>query len=223
MLEENSEVKQEIKRIVNNFTEANGLKKIADILFERPKEKDEEWARYRGNYDRKEHKIYISLKRESRALIFLTLAHELAHVLSPSDIFHKYWFWDIMDKITLPFVKKNLQSEEDRVNLEKLESPTTNEDGDWVEVYLKPRKGKIYFPVEEEKMDQTWKLIRKEALSGRLGTGAFGMTAKKKNETNRKKYTIVIYSKDIQDKKDIARILERLLELGFSDFTVREV
>jgi hypothetical protein len=35
-----------------------------------------------------------------------------------------------MDKITLPFVKGSLLLEEDRINLEKLESPTTNEDGE---------------------------------------------------------------------------------------------
>jgi len=58
-----------------------------------------------------------------------------------------------MDKITLPFVKRNLSSEEDRVNLEKLENPTTNEDGNWIEAYLEPRKGKIYFFVEEKEID----------------------------------------------------------------------
>jgi len=107
-----------------------------------------------------------------------------------------------MDKITLPFVKDNLQLEEDKINLEKLANPTTNEEGEWVEVYLEPKKGKIYFFVEEESVNQAWKLIREETL-------------------DRKKHQISIYSKDIQDKKDIARILERLLELGFNDFTVK--
>ena len=57
MLEENkAEIKLEIERIIDKFTEENGLNKIG-ILFEKPKEKDEEWVRHRGNYNRKEHKI----------------------------------------------------------------------------------------------------------------------------------------------------------------------
>jgi hypothetical protein len=220
VLEENkTEIESEVKRLVDKFTEENNLNKIG-ILFEKPKKKNGEWKELRGYYDRKEHKIYISIERDTKALIFLTLAHELAHVLSPSDILHKYWFWDIMDKITLPFVKKNLSLEEDRTNLEKLENPTTNEDGNWVEVYLEPREGKIYFFVEKEEIDQVWKLIREETLRGKLGTEACATTTKGKEDS--KKHQISIYSKDIQDKKDIARILERLLELGFSDFTVKE-
>jgi hypothetical protein len=86
-------------------------------------------------------------------------------------------------------------------------------------VYLEPKKGKIYFFVEKENINQVWRLIREETLSGNLGISTYATT--KKGGDNNKKHQISIYSKDAQDKKDIARILERLLELGFSDFYIK--
>jgi Zn-dependent peptidase ImmA (M78 family) len=85
----NLEIKLEIERIVNKFIEENNLDKIS-VIFKEPKEKETEWKKNRGHYDRKNRIIYIKLERDTKALIFQTVAHELAHVLSPSDINHKY-------------------------------------------------------------------------------------------------------------------------------------
>ena len=125
MIETNIEL--EIQRIADKFTEERKLNKIL-IFFQHPKESTKkERKKCRGYYDRKENKIYISLERAANSLIFRTLAHELTHVLSPIDINHKALFWQLMNEQTLPFVKKNLQSEEEKINLERLVNPSTNE------------------------------------------------------------------------------------------------
>jgi len=79
-----------------------------------------------------------------------------------------------MDEETLPFIRENLQLEEDRINLEKLENPITNEDEEEIEIYLEPKrkKGKIYSFIEEKKINQIWKTIREETLNNKLGTKA---------------------------------------------------
>jgi hypothetical protein len=145
------------------------------------------------------------------------VAHELTHVLSSKGTYHKALFWNTMNEKTLPFVKENISSLEERNNLDKLASPLTNEDEEWDRVYLESKKGLIYIFFDKEKIYQSWKLIREETIKGNLGTSASVRTI----QNNKKEYHQVnIYFEDVQNKKDIARILERLLELGFSDFKI---
>lgn len=210
-------IELEIERIVDKFTEENKLNKIS-LLFKEPEGKEEEWKKNRGHYDREKNTIYIKLEKRSNAMIFRTLAHELAHVLSTKEISHKAPFWKKMDEQTLPFVKKNLQLEEERINLEKLANPLTNEDEKWDSVYLEPKRGKIYFFITKENLPQSWKLVREETIKGNLGIEAKVRTGK---DSNDEKHQINIYFKDIQDKKDTDRILEKLLELGFNAFCVK--
>jgi hypothetical protein len=52
-------IKLEIERIINKFTEENKLDKIS-VVFKEPKEKETEWRKNRGHYDRKNRIIYIN-------------------------------------------------------------------------------------------------------------------------------------------------------------------
>lgn len=175
LMSEENKIELEIERIINKFVEENKLSEIK-VSFQEPENLNEEWKKFRGLYDRKTRTIFIKLEGENKtkALIFRTLAHELAHSLASKDTFHSSLFWNLMDEETLPFIRENLQLEEDRINLEKLENPITNEDEEEIEIYLEPKrkKGKIYSFIEEKKINQIWKTIREETLNNKLGTKA---------------------------------------------------
>jgi hypothetical protein len=77
------------------------------------------------------HRLYINPVRDSRSLIFHTLAHELAHTWQQEverekySGKHNFSFWQTLDDYTLPFVLDNL-SKEDKEGLTNLLNPTTN-------------------------------------------------------------------------------------------------
>ena len=79
------------------------------------------------------YRLYINSNRDSRALIFRTLAHELAHAWQQEvegkrySGKHNLAFWQTLDDYTLPFVLESL-SREDREGLLNLLNPTTNQD-----------------------------------------------------------------------------------------------
>jgi hypothetical protein len=68
----------EVKRLARAFAEAQQIK--IEVFFTRPpgSKYNDEWYRHRGFCDRVVkglYRIYIRLERNSRALIFRTLAH----------------------------------------------------------------------------------------------------------------------------------------------------
>lgn len=77
----NINIELEIKRIARVFAEKQNLK--IEVFFKpEGKKYQAEWFMHNGFHDGKTpglHKLYIKLERNSRALIFRSLAHELAH------------------------------------------------------------------------------------------------------------------------------------------------
>jgi hypothetical protein len=186
-------IELEIEKIANLFAEARNLKikvffgKMGDRNFPR-NTKDPRKGFCSANKVLGRYEIYIRLDRNSRALIFKTLAHELAHVWKRELEKEKYakghdtLFWKIMDEQTFPFVEENL-SEIDRTNLLKLLNPTTNfdEDIDWV--FLDNKERRIIFSIGKENIDRAWKIVRGETIKGQLSAKVVVSTAKKdKNE-----------------------------------------
>lgn len=120
-------IELEIEKIVQLFAKGKNLKikiffgTLGDKNF--PKETNDHPKTKRGfcnsNKTLGRYEIYIRLDRSSRALIFQTLAHELAHVQKRDlekenyAVKHDALFWKIMDEETFPFVRDNLQSEKD--------------------------------------------------------------------------------------------------------------
>lgn len=212
-------IELEIERIANLFAEARNLK--IKVFFGKRGDKNFPW---RTNDPRKgfctsdkilgRYEIYIRIDRNSRALIFKTLAHELAHAWKRELEKEKYvkahdtLFWKIMDELTFPFVEENL-SEVDRVNLLKLLNPTTNfdEDIDWI--YLDDKERRITFLIGKENIDRAWKLVRKEAIKGNLSAKVAVSTAKKNN----KEYKITIYAREGEN---ISFLVEKLQNLGLN-------
>lgn len=211
-------IELEVERIAKLFAEARNLKikvffgKMGDKNFpwktKDPRRGFSSWNKTLSRYE-----VYIRLDRNSRALIFQTLAHELAHVWKMEIEKEKYLkghdssFWKIMDEQTFPFVEESLQSEADRVNLLKLLNPTTNLDEDIDQVYLDNKESKISFTISKENIDRAWKIIRGETMRGNLTARAHVSTAKQ----NRDKYKIIIYARE---REDIAFLVARLQELG---------
>src|SRR6266508_4349121 len=105
------------------------------------------------------HQLYLNLTRNSRALIFRTLAHELAHAWQQEQERKQYskkhnlTFWKTLDDYTLPFVLENL-SKEDRESLLNLLTPTTNQDEENDRVYLEVEESIISIPVEPENINE---------------------------------------------------------------------
>jgi hypothetical protein len=87
-------IELEIKRISRLFAEKQKTK--IEVFFHRPPgtKYNDEWFLHNGFRDGKTmpglHKIYIKLERNSRALVFRTLAHELAHAWQHEQEGKKY-------------------------------------------------------------------------------------------------------------------------------------
>jgi len=73
----------------------------------------------------------------------------------------------------------------------------------------------IYFPIEQENINQQWKIIRQETIQGNLGTKACVSTKR----TSQDKYRLWIYFNDREG--EVARIIEKLGELGIDETEVR--
>lgn len=210
-------IELEVERIAQLFAQARNLKikvyfgKMGDRNFPRrisePPRGFCSSDKVLGRYE-----IYIRIDRNSRALIFQTLAHELAHAwkreLEGKNylVKHNILFWKIMDEETFPFVEENL-SEVDRTNLVKLLNPTTNfgEDIDWV--YLDNKETKLIFLFGKESIDRAWKLVRKEAVKGNLSAKVTVSTARK----NKDEYKIIIY---VYEGEEASFLVKKLQNLG---------
>lgn len=220
-------IELEIKRVANLFAEKQNMK--INMSFNRPEGEDynDEWFRHSGFHDGTStpglHKIYIRPERNSRALKFRTLSHELAHVLQQEiegkqySRKHDKLFWQTMDEITLPFVKDNLQSEEDKTALSNLLDPATNEDESWDWAYFESKEGKIQLSVRKENINWAWKAIRQEIIKARLRKSAYVSTSK----ISQGKHWINIYTHNNWDKERIAWIVERLMQLGFNETEIK--
>jgi hypothetical protein len=211
----------EIKKLARLFAEKQKIK--VEVFFHRPPESkfNDEWYRHRGFCDSRTvpglHQIYINLKRDTWALIFRTLAHELAHAWQwevGKNRKHNLSFWQTLDDYTLPFVLDNL-SKEDREGLLNLLNPTTNQDeeNDWV--HWEAEEKIISFSVERENINEQWKAIRQETMKGNLGFKTYVSTKK----TSHDKYRILIYFNESEG--EVARIMERLGELGVDETEVK--
>jgi hypothetical protein len=211
-------IELEVERIVQLFAQARSLK--IKVYFGRTGDRNFP----QGTNDPRKgfcflekvldrYEVYIRLDRNSRALIFQTLAHELAHAWQmeiekeKKERWHNPLFWKIMDEKTFPFVEENL-SEIDRANLVKLLNPTTNfgEDIDWV--YLDDKESKIVYLIEKENIDRAWRLVRGEAIKGNLSAKVTVSTAKR----NKDKYKIVVYARK---EEDASLLTEKLQSRGF--------
>jgi len=156
--------------------------------------------------------IYI-LSDLTRAVTFRTLAHEFSHVLT-QGFRHLTLFWETFDKITLPFVIDNLNSSEDKDRLIALLKPSTNNEEEVKDrILLEPRKGRLLIKeaIDKQNIDQTWEKVRSEIIKGNLGVE----TKVQKSKKNPDKFLICVYTKNCQDKEDMEKIKQRLLELGF--------
>jgi len=217
-------IELEIKKLARLFAEKQGIK--VEVFFKRPPgtRHNEEWFMNNGFHNGKEvpglHKLYINLTRDTRTLIFRTLAHELAHAWQQEQEGKQYSgkhntsFWKTLDDYTLPFVLDNL-AKEDREALLNLLNPTTNRDeaNDWVRWEAEERI--IHFPVEPENIDQQWKAIRQETTKGNLGFKTHVSTKK----TSQNKYWLWIYFNDSEG--EVPRIMEKLRELGIDETEVK--
>ena len=216
-------IELEVKRIARLFAEKQKLK--AEVFFHRPPgmKYSEEWLKANGLHEGvpgELHKLYINLNRDSRALIFRTLAHELAHAWQQEQKGKQYskkhnlTFWQTLDNYTLPFVLESL-SREDREGLLNLLNPTTNRDEtiDWI--HLETEERIISFSVKPEDIDQQWKIIRQETIKGNLGLKVYVSTKK----TSQDKYRLSIYVNDREG--EVARVVERLIELGIDEEGVK--
>ena len=87
--------------------------------------------------------------------------------------------------------------------------------------YKKPKDnsgGKWLIFVPNEKIDDTWHIIKIATENGILGCGSKVATAKENpNATNSKTKVICVYSYDADDEKDVLRIREELRKLGFEN------
>ncbi|MCE8163261.1 MAG: hypothetical protein I3274_03525 [Candidatus Moeniiplasma glomeromycotorum] len=210
-------IELEVERITNLFAKARNLKikvffgKLGDENFIA---KDTRRGFCSPNKVLGRYEIYIRLDRNSRALIFRTLAHELAHAWKrelEKEKFkksHDPLFWKIMDEETFPFVEEKL-SEVDRTNLLKLLNPTTNFDEIMDEVYLDNKERRIIFSIEKENINRAWKLVRGEAIKGNLSAKVAVSTARK----NKDEYKIVIYARE---REDISFLVMKLQNLGMN-------
>jgi hypothetical protein len=195
------------------------------VFFKRPagSKYSEEWFKNNGLHGGIPglHRLYLNLDR-GRALVFRTLAHELAHAWRQEVEREKYSgkhnlaFWKTFDDYTLPFVLDNLAGE-DKEGLTNLLNPSTNQDEEWDRVYLETKEGIISFPVAEEDIDQQWKAIRQETIKGNSGKEARVSTKR----ISQDKYQVSIYIADSQNKAEIARIREKLVELGISETDIK--
>src|SRR5579871_6070862 len=109
-------IELEVKRVARLFAEKQSIK--IDVSFHRPpgEKFSEEWLRANGLHKGIPgglHRIYINPVRDSQALIFRTLAHELAHTWQQEvegrqySKKHNLSFWQTLDDYTLPFVLDN--------------------------------------------------------------------------------------------------------------------
>ena len=210
-------IELEIEKIINLFSKARNLK--IKVFFGRTGDKNFPRStndprrgfcspdKVLGRYE-----IYIRLDRNSRALIFQTLAHELAHAWKRelegknSLAKHDTLFWKIMDEQTFPFVEENL-SEPDRTNLLKLLNPTTNFDENIDRVFLDNKETKIIFSIGKENIDRAWKLVREETIKGNLSAEVRVSTARK----NKDEYKIVIYAREGEG---VSFLVAKLQDLG---------
>ena len=207
----------EIKRLARVFAEKQNIK--VEVFFGRPpgEKFSEEWFRHRGFCDKVSrglYRIYIKLERDSQALIFRTLAHELAHAWQQEkgNKKHNLAFWKTFDDYTLPFVLDNL-FKEDRERLDNLLNPTTNQDEEIDRVLWEAEEVIITISVEPENIDEQWKVIRKETIKGNLGKEARVSTKR----TSQSKHWLTIYVVE----KEIDQVVEKLRELGFSDMKIK--
>jgi len=198
-------IELEVERIANLFAQARNLKikvffgKTGDRNFpariNEPQRGFCSPEKVLGRYE-----VYIRLDRNSRALIFRTLAHELAHAWKMEIEKEKYIkghdtsFWKIMDEQTFPFVEENLLGD-DRTNLLKLLNPTTNFDENIDEVFLDNKESKIIFTIGKENINQAWKVVRGETIKGNLSARVRVSTARK----NKNEYKITIYAREGED------------------------
>ena len=113
-----------------------------------------------------------------------------------------------MDEQTFPFVEENL-AELDRANLLKLLNPTTNLDADKEQILLDSKERRIIFLIEKASIDRAWKLVRAEAIQGKLSAKVTVSTAKK----NKDKYQITIYAREGED---IPFLVAKLQDLGLN-------
>lgn len=217
-------IELEIERIAQLFAQARNLKikvffgKLGDGNFIT---KDLRRGFCSTNKVLERYEIYIRIDRSSRALIFRTLAHELAHAWKRELEKEKHikahdnLFWKIMDEITFPFVEKNLP-EPDRTNLLKLLNPSTNFDENIDEVYLDNKESKITFLIGKENIDRTWKVVRGETMKGYLSARVEVSTARR----NKDNYKITIYAREGED---VPFLVMKLQNLGLKyDFKIKD-
>jgi len=215
-------IELEVERIANLFAQARNIKiriffgKLGDENFPKPKAtNDPRQGSCIFNKSLKRHEIHILLDRNSRACIFQTLAHELAHAWKRElekirELkSHDSTFWKIMDEMTFPFVAENLTEEKDRVNLLKLLNPTTNLDEEWNQISTDNKERRIIFTIDKENIDRIWKIVRKEAINGNLSSKVAVSTARKDNS----KYYIAIYAREGED---VPSLVEKLQDLGLN-------
>lgn len=211
-------IELEVERIAQSFAQARNLK--IKVFFGRAGDRNfprriNEPPRGYCSSDKvlERYEIYIRIDRNSRALIFQTLAHELAHAwkreLEGKNylVKHNTLFWKIMDEETFPFVEEKL-SEPDRANLLKLLNPTTNSDEDIDWVYLDNRESKITFLIGKENIDRAWKLVRGEAIRGNLSAKVTVSTARR----NKNEYKIIIYAREGEE---VRSLVTKLQDRGF--------
>lgn len=87
-----------------------------------------------------------------------------------------------------------------------------NPSHDWTE-----KSGKWLIFTSLKKLDETWKIIAEETVSGRLGISAKAATSKPNGLAKNPWIKVIcVYTYDSSDIEDVSRVRERLRELGFT-------
>jgi hypothetical protein len=77
--------------------------------------------------------------------------------------------------------------------------------------------GKWLIFVDRDKVDEAWRIIRDETITGRLGISAKVSTAKPNPDSRDDRKVIFVYTRDWRDEADVMRVRERLRELGYGE------
>ncbi|MCT8337144.1 DUF1917 domain-containing protein [Methanoculleus sp. Afa-1] len=77
--------------------------------------------------------------------------------------------------------------------------------------------GKWLIFAPPEGVDEAWRKIRDETVSGTLGISAKVSTAKPNPDSRDERSVIYVYTRDWADEADVMRVRERLRELGFTE------
>ena len=74
--------------------------------------------------------------------------------------------------------------------------------------------GKWLIFLQDDRVDELWKMVRNATAAGELGISAKVSTAKPNPESRDERKVIYVYTKDWADEADVMRIRERLREMG---------